>query len=113
MLKAQKCANNKTVKEGYGTWRLCKIINEKGYRTHNGAKFQSNTANRILKNYVYAGYFLRNGKLSPHIPQLQIVENTFKFHNKNLYSKLGVTSRKQLVEYAKAIQEACVREEQN
>lgn len=65
---------NKTVKEGYGTWRLCKIINEKGYRTHNGAKFQSNTVNRILKNYVYAGYFLRNGKLSPHIPQLQIVD---------------------------------------
>ena len=54
------------------------------------------------------------GKTTKEIlQQLQIVENTFKFHNKNLYSKLGVTSRKQLVEYAKAIQEACVREEQN
>lgn len=44
--------------------------------------------------------------------QLSILENTFKFHNKNLYSKLGVTSRKQLVEYAKAIQEACEKNKQ-
>ena len=29
--------------------------------------------------------------------QLQIKENTLKFHNKNLYSKLGVSSRKQLL----------------
>lgn len=36
---------------------------------------------------------------------LNITENTAKFHSKNLYSKLGVTSRKQLVEYAKTIQQ--------
>lgn len=29
-----------------------------------------------------------------------INQNTLKFHNKNIYSKLGVTSRKQLLEYA-------------
>ena len=29
---------------------------------------------------------------------LNIKENTLKFHNKNLYSKLGVTSRKHLLE---------------
>ena len=38
------------------------------------------------------------------LSELSIMENTLKFHNKNLYSKLGVTSRKQLIEYAKAIQ---------
>lgn len=32
---------------------------------------------------------------------LNIKENTLKFHNKNLYSKLGVSSRKQLLEIAK------------
>lgn len=32
---------------------------------------------------------------------LSIKENTLKFHNKNLYAKLGVSSRKQLVEVAK------------
>ena len=30
--------------------------------------------------------------------QLCIKENTLKFHSKNLYSKLGVRSRKQLME---------------
>lgn len=34
---------------------------------------------------------------------LNIKENTLKFHNKNLYSKLGVSSRKQLLEVYSAI----------
>lgn len=34
---------------------------------------------------------------------LNIKENTLKFHNKNLYSKLGVASRKQLLEVYSAI----------
>ena len=37
--------------------------------------------------------------------ELNITENTLKYHNKNIYSKLGVSSRKQLVEYARAIKE--------
>lgn len=37
------------------------------------------------------------------LEEMNIVENTLKFHNKNLYGKLGVSSRKQLIEYAKAI----------
>ena len=31
---------------------------------------------------------------------LNISENTIKYHNKNIYSKLGITSRKQLLRYA-------------
>lgn len=31
---------------------------------------------------------------------LNITENTLKFHNKNIYSKLGISSRKQLLKYA-------------
>ena len=34
---------------------------------------------------------------------LNIKENTLKFHNKNLYGKLGVSSRKQLLEAARTI----------
>ena len=34
---------------------------------------------------------------------LNIKENTLKFHNKNLYSKLGVSSRKQLLEVYRTI----------
>ena len=32
-----------------------------------------------------------------------IKENTLKFHNKNIYSKLGVSSRKELVQISKMI----------
>ncbi len=35
---------------------------------------------------------------------LNITENTLKYHNKNIYGKLGVTSRKQLLEIHKYIQ---------
>ena len=35
--------------------------------------------------------------------QLNIKENTLKYHNKNLYSKLGVTSRKELREIAELV----------
>lgn len=31
---------------------------------------------------------------------LNITENTLKYHNKNIYSKLGISSRKQLIRYA-------------
>jgi len=34
---------------------------------------------------------------------LEIKENTLKYHNKNLYSKLGVSSRKQLIAIARSI----------
>ena len=33
--------------------------------------------------------------------ELNISENTLKYHNKNIYGKLGVSSRKQMLEYAR------------
>lgn len=45
------------------------------------------------------------------LKEMNILENTLKFHNKNLYGKLGVSSRKQLLEYAKAIKDATSKEE--
>ena len=35
--------------------------------------------------------------------ELSIKENTLKYHNKNIYSKLGISSRKQLLEIASAV----------
>lgn len=41
------------------------------------------------------------GKSAKEIQEIaEINLNTLKYHNKNIYSKLGVTSRKQLLEYA-------------
>ena len=46
---------------------------------------------------VYDAYV--SGKSTKEtMSELNIKENTLKFHNKNLYSKLGVSSRKQLLE---------------
>ena len=48
--------------------------------------------------------FYLEGKTTKEVMEmLSITENTLKFHNKNIYSKLGVTSRKQLLQYAKEI----------
>ena len=45
--------------------------------------------------------FYLEGKSTKEIMgRLNIKENTLKYHNKNIYSKLGVSSRKQLVEIA-------------
>lgn len=51
---------------------------------------------------IYDAYIA--GKTTQEIMvALNIKENTLKFHNKNLYSKLGVSSRKQLMEVYRQI----------
>ena len=47
---------------------------------------------------------------------MNITQNTLKFHNKNLYSKLGVSSRTELLELYKQVNTArqmCVKQNQN
>ena len=46
-------------------------------------------------------FYLEGKRTKDVMSELSITENTLKFHNKNIYGKLGVTSRKQLVEYSK------------
>jgi len=51
---------------------------------------------------IYHAYL--EGKTTKEIlAELNIKENTLKYHNKNIYSKLGVTSRKELSAIAKII----------
>jgi len=50
---------------------------------------------KIYEMYVY-------GRTTKDIiEELEISENTLKTHNKNIYKKLGITSRKQMLEFAK------------
>ena len=47
------------------------------------------------------------GNSSKEILKLEnISENTLKYHNRNIYSKLGVSSRKQLLLYASMMKES-------
>ena len=48
--------------------------------------------------------YVSNNTTKEIMAALDIKENTLKFHNKNIYGKLGVSSRKQLLRYASLIQ---------
>ena len=51
---------------------------------------------------IYTAYL--EGKTTREVMEEQhIKENTLKYHNKNIYSKLGVSSKKELMEMAKAL----------
>ena len=48
-------------------------------------------------------YYIEGKRTKDVMAELHITENTLKFHNRNLYSKLGVATRKELVEVSKAM----------
>ena len=50
-------------------------------------------------------YYLENKTTREIMALLNIKENTLKYHNKNLYSKLGVSSRKELMQIARGEQQ--------
>ena len=64
----------KTVKEGCGSYQLADYLNSHGIRTHSGAKFQCNTIIRILRNRLTCGYMVSGETVSPHMKELQIVD---------------------------------------
>lgn len=69
---------NKTVFEGYGSYRMAEYVNALGVRTHNGSTFQCTTIIRILKNRVYCGYYVSGNVVSTKIDELVIIdENIF------------------------------------
>lgn len=65
----------KTVKDGYGSYRLAMYLNNNGVRTHNGSKFQCNTILRILSNRLYTGYMTAGETMSPRMKELQIIDD--------------------------------------
>ncbi len=66
---------SKTVTEGCGSYTVARMLNEKGLRTHNGSKFQSNTIIRILRNLIYCGYLKAGEVVSPRISELVIIND--------------------------------------
>lgn len=64
----------KTVKEGYGSYKVAQFLNQNGIRTHSGAKFQGNTIIRILRNQLMCGFIVSGETVSPYMKSLQIVE---------------------------------------
>lgn len=48
--------------------------------------------------------YLQGKSTKEVLAELNIKENTLKYHNKNLYSKLGVSSRRELIKVAEALE---------
>ena len=65
---------DKTVKDGYGSFRIAKLLNDNGIKTHNSSKFQSNTVIRILRNKLYCGYMVSGEITSPQLKELKIID---------------------------------------
>lgn len=60
-----------TINKGYGSHRLAKFLNEKGYRIHTGKEFTSTRVNYILRDPYYCGY-LPDGSTSDALQALRI-----------------------------------------
>lgn len=56
------------------------------------------------KEYEIYKLYLENKSTKEVLEELNITENTLKYHNKNIYSKLGVSSRKQLKNIGKNLE---------
>lgn len=69
---------DKTLYEGYGSYRLAEYVNSLGVRTHNGSKFTSTTIIRILKTRLYCGYYVSGETVSPKIEPFENF-NTAKY----------------------------------
>ncbi len=50
------------------------------------------------------GYYLAGKNVKEILSIVSIKESTLRYHNKNIYSKLGVNSLKQLLRYAALMQ---------
>jgi len=52
------------------------------------------------KEHEIFNYYLEGKSAKEILAIANITENTLKYHNKNIYSKFGISSRKQLLQYA-------------
>ena len=61
--------------EGYGSYQIAEWLNGEGYHTHGGARFQSNSVLRILRNPMTVGIVVNGNTQSKPIEELRIVSD--------------------------------------
>jgi len=64
----------RTANEGYSSYALAAMLENRGLRTHSGARFTSTHILRILRHEGYMGYIVTKTARSEHIPDLQIID---------------------------------------
>lgn len=68
--------------------------------------FIDNLATLTPKEEAIFNLYVQGCSTKDIISQLGITENTLKYHNKNIYSKLGVKTRKELLQYIELMRNA-------
>lgn len=65
----------KVANEGASGYAMARMLNERGLRTRQGAKFQSVNIRRLIRHEGYTGYIMTKAARSEFMPQLQIVDS--------------------------------------
>ena len=65
----------KVANEGASGYAMARMLNERGLRTRQGAKFQSVNIRRLIRHEGYTGYIITKAAKSEYMPQLQIVDD--------------------------------------
>lgn len=64
----------KVANEGASGYAIARMLNQRGLRTRQGAKFQSINIRRLIRHEGYTGYIITKAAKSEYIPQLQIID---------------------------------------
>jgi site-specific DNA recombinase len=59
--------------EGKSAYAMAEMLNDRGLRTHSGAKFTPVHVLRILRHEGYLGYIVTRSVKSQHLPELEII----------------------------------------
>ena len=65
----------KVANEGASGYAMARMLNERGLRTRQGAKFQSVNIRRLIRHEGYTEYIMTKAARSEFMPQLQIVDS--------------------------------------
>ena len=65
----------KVANEGASGYAMARMLNERGLRTRQGAKFQSVNIRRLIRHEGYTGYIMTKAARSEFMPQLRIVDS--------------------------------------
>ena len=78
------------------------VLKEKAENFNSEELLKSVSLLTITEHLIF-DYYIEGKSTKEIMAMLNIKENTLKFHNKNIYSKLSVSSRKELVEIYKKL----------
>lgn len=65
----------KVANEGASGYAMARMLNARGLRTRQGAKFQSVNIRRLIRHEGYTGYIITKAAKSEFMPQLQIIDD--------------------------------------